>query len=334
MTEQLITATKQKRLIFYKGITITLALAIIARFAAQLPLLHIVGQLVIAMILGMLWRGAGGTSNVGTAFSSKVLLRFGIILLGMRLDFQDIIQAGPKVFIIAVIHILFTITMIYALTRWIGGDEKIGILTACGTAICGAAAIAAIAPQVKASEEETTLGIATVAVLGTIFTIAYTLLYPVLSLSANAYGVLAGGTLHEIAHVVAAAAPGGNVALDAAIIVKLTRVALLIPVALLIGIWWTRRDSVTDNAKHSIPIPWFIFGFLAMSGVNSLHIIPKEIVDLLITCAYLLMAMAMAGMGISVNINAFQQKGSRVFLATLIGSLLLSMLGFTLLHVL
>ncbi|UOY94085.1 YeiH family protein [Ectobacillus sp. JY-23] len=334
MTEQLITATKQKRLTFYKGITITLALAIMAKFAAQLPLLHIVGQLVIAMILGMLWRSAGGTPNVGTAFSSKVLLRFGIILLGMRLDFQDIVQAGPKVFLIAVIHIVFTIAMIYALTKWLGGDEKIGILTACGTAICGAAAIAAIAPQVKASEEETTLGIATVAVLGTIFTIAYTLLYPILSLSANAYGVLAGGTLHEIAHVVAAAAPGGSVALDTAIIVKLTRVALLIPVALLIGIWWTRRDSVTNDAKHSVPIPWFIFGFLAMSGVNSLHIIPKGIVDLLITCAYLLMAMAMAGMGISVNIKAFQQKGSKVFLATLIGSLLLSMLGFTLLHVL
>ncbi|WP_150818818.1 YeiH family protein, partial [Streptococcus pneumoniae] len=187
----------------------------------------IMGQLVIAILIGMVWRAAIGVPHdaiAGTNFASKKLLRFGIILLGMRLNLVDIAKAGPKVLVIAAVVITFTIFVVYGLTKVFKVEKKLGILTACGTAICGAAAVVAIAPQVKAKDDETAVGAAIIAILGTIFTLIYTLLYPLLGLSPYGYGVFSGATLHEIAHVIAAAAPGGSTAVDIAVIVKLTRV--------------------------------------------------------------------------------------------------------------
>ena len=177
------------------------------------------------------------------------MLRLGIILLGMRLNLVDIVKAGPKVLVIAAVVITFTIFVVYGLTKVFKVDKKLGILTACGTAICGAAAVVAIAPQVKAKDEETAVGAAIIAILGTIFTLIYTLLYPVLGFSPYGYGVFSGATLHEIAHVIAAAAPGGSTAVDIAVIVKLTRVAMLVPVAILIGLWFGKSEGSKEKDR-------------------------------------------------------------------------------------
>lgn len=222
--EQTLVIQKKKRFGFSQGIGITLLIAIVAKYLAELPFLNIMGQLVIAILIGMVWRAAIGVPHdaiAGTNFASKKLLRFGIILLGMRLNLVDIAKAGPKVLVIAAVVITFTLFVVYGLTKVFKVEKKLGILTACGTAICGAAAVVAIAPQVKAKDDETAVGAAIIAILGTIFTLIYTLLYPVLGFSPYGYGVFSGATLHEIAHVIAAAAPGGSTAVDIAVIVKL-----------------------------------------------------------------------------------------------------------------
>ena len=136
---------------------------------------------------------------------------------------------------IAAICLVFTLFVVYGLTRWFGVGKRLGILTACGTAICGAAAVVAVAPQVKAKDEETAVGAATVAVLGAIFTLIYSVIYSILNLSPTGYGIFTGATLHEIAHVIAAADVGGSEAVDLAVIVKLTRVALLVDTSIIIG---------------------------------------------------------------------------------------------------
>ena len=127
---------------------------------SRASILNIMGQLVIAILIGMVWRAAIGVPHdaiAGTNFASKKLLRFGIILLGMRLNLVDIAKAGPKVLVIAAVVITFTIFVVYGLTK-VFKVEKLGILTACGTAICGAAAVVAIAPQVKAKMTKQQLG--------------------------------------------------------------------------------------------------------------------------------------------------------------------------------
>lgn len=334
--------SSQQYLYFAAGIGLTLIIALTAKWLSSLPFLSIMGQLVIAIIIGIIWRAAIGLPDrytTGTNYSSKKLLRYGIILLGMRLNLMDIIAAGPKVFLIAIIVISFTLLVVYLLTKWFKVDQKLGILTACGTAICGAAAVVAIAPQVKASDEETAIGAATVAILGTIFTLTYTFLYAFMGLSDVGYGIFAGATLHEIAHVIAAADPGGTEAVDMAVIVKLTRVALLVPIAIAVGIWANRsnKDKQGNKVKtswRSLPIPWFILGFLVISGINSLGIIPQTIASGIVTLAYMLIAMAMAGLGLNVNLAAFRRMGLGALGAGLIGSILLSLLGFGLVYLL
>ncbi len=319
---------------FLKGILLTLLIALVAKYIATFPFLSILGQLVIAIILGMTWRATFKVQDswqVGISFSSKKLLRFGIILLGMRLNLADIYHAGANVFLIAVINLLFALIVVYGLTKIFKVDQKLGILTACGTAICGAAAVVAIAPQIKANEKETAVGAAIVALLGTIFTLIYTLLYSIIDLTPTAYGIFTGGTLHEIAHVIAAASAGGNEAIDIAVIVKLTRVALLVPVAIVIGIFYRRMDKSEEKKAFSLSIiPWFILGFLAMSAINSLGIIPANVSQALVDTAYILIAMAMAGLGLNVEMKTFKELGVKAFIAGLIGSVCLSVLGYIL----
>lgn len=319
---------------FLKGILLTLLIALVAKYIATFPFFSILGQLVIAIIVGMAWRAAfkvQDTWQVGIAFSSKKLLRLGIILLGMRLNLADIYHAGASVFLIAVINLLFALMVVYGLTKMLKVDQKLGILTACGTAICGAAAVVAIAPQIKANQKETAVGAAIVALLGTVFTLIYTVLYSILDLTPTEYGIFAGGTLHEIAHVIAAASAGGNEAIDIAIIVKLTRVALLVPVAIIIGIFYRRMDKSEEKKGFTLSIiPWFILGFLAMSAINSLGIIPANVAQAFVNIAYILIAMAMAGLGLNVEIKTFKELGVKAFIAGLVGSVCLSILGYIL----
>jgi len=319
---------------FLKGLVLTLLIALVAKYIATFPFFSILGQLVIAIILGMAWRATFKVQDswqVGITFSSKKLLRLGIILLGMRLNLADIYHAGANVFLIAVINLLFALIVVYGLTKILHVDQKLGILTACGTAICGAAAVVAIAPQIKANEKETAVGAAIVALLGTVFTLVYTVFYSIIDLTPTEYGIFAGGTLHEIAHVIAAASAGGNEAIDIAVIVKLTRVALLVPVAIIIGIFYRRTAKGEEKKAFSLSIiPWFILGFLAMSAINSLGIIPANVAQAFVNIAYILIAMAMAGLGLNVEIKTFKELGVKAFIAGLIGSVCLSVLGYIL----
>ncbi|WP_379971205.1 YeiH family protein [Ectobacillus sp. sgz5001026] len=318
------------------GILLTFVLALAAKYIALLPFFSIMGQLVIAILLGTLWASIAGVQPYilsGTSFSSKTLLRVGIILLGMRVSLIDIIHAGSAVFFIAVIQILFTLVVVYLLSRKLHVNKNLSILTACGTAICGAAAVVAIAQQIDAKDEETAVGAATIAILGTVFTLFYTALYPVLSLSPHGYGIFAGSTLHEIAHVIAAASIGGKEAVDLAVIVKLTRVALLIPVAITIGIW--KNISSNESGKTSfrrLPIPWFILGFVTMSCIHSFGIVSSDVAAAFVTLAYTLLAMAMAGLGLQISLHTFRKLGLPSFAAGFIGSILLSLLGYGLIQ--
>lgn len=337
MNNMVIRQNKEKSTLtpnFLKGILLTLLIALVAKYIATFPFFSILGQLVIAIIVGMAWRAAfkvQDTWQVGIAFSSKKLLRLGIILLGMRLNLADIYHAGASVFLIAVINLLFALMVVYGLTKMLKVDQKLGILTACGTAICGAAAVVAIAPQIKANQKETAVGAAIVALLGTVFTLIYTVLYSILDLTPTEYGIFAGGTLHEIAHVIAAASAGGNEAIDIAVIVKLTRVALLVPVAIIIGIFYRRMDKSEEKKGFTLSIiPWFILGFLAMSAINSLGIIPANVAQAFVNIAYILIAMAMAGLGLNVEIKTFKELGVKAFIAGLVGSVCLSILGYIL----
>ncbi|MGW9125152.1 YeiH family protein [Paenibacillus chitinolyticus] len=337
------------------GLGMTLALALAAKALALIPGLNVVGQLVLALLLGIAWRAVApvpASAPAGLAFASKKLLRAGIILLGMRLSLLDVVHAGPAVFAASAGNILFATVVVYAIARRMNVGPRLAMLSACGTGICGAAAIAGISPQIKADDDETAVGVTVIALLGTLFTVAYTLVYPLLGFSSAEYGFFSGATLHEIAHVIAAAAPGGSAAVDSALLAKLTRVALLAPVALALGVWAARRErrgadegavpgSAASGAagsaaprKAGVPVPWFIVGFLAAAALNTMGIVPQPAAAAAVQGAYLLIAMAMAGLGLNVNLAVFRRHGLRASAAVLLGSILLSLLGIAEVYVL
>lgn len=321
---------------FYFGIGTTLIIAIMAGLLAKLPYLTIIGHLVLAILLGIIWShtiGWNRSYKVGVDFSSKKLLRLGIILLGLRLNLSDLAHAGVSTFLYAAFLLCVTLLAVYSFARMLRVDKTLSLLTACGTAICGAAAIVAIASVVRAKESVTAVSVGVIAVLGTLFTLLYTFLYPILPITDYQYGMLTGGTLHEIAHVVAASSVGGVEAENIAIIVKLTRVILLVPVAILIGYYMKKRESQESATKNKLPIPWFIFGFLAMSAINTLGWLPTELVQWLISGSYLLLAMAMAGLGLNVELSAFKKMGLQIFYAALLGTILLVLLGFIIIFI-
>jgi uncharacterized integral membrane protein (TIGR00698 family) len=322
-----------------QGVTLTLVLAIVAGQIVRLPFFSIMGVMIVSILLGMTWKSLMGvqiTMNPGIAFSSKKLLRVGIILMGLRLNLTQIAEAGFSIILIDAIVITFTLIVMLSLGKMLKVQKHLSALIAVGTAVCGAAAIVAVAPLIKSKKEYTALAVACIAILGTVGAIFYIFLYPFLGWDDYSYGVVVGATLHELAHVIAAAVPGGDVSGETAILVKLGRVALLIPVAFVMEYLFTRNKQKTKEKKafKDLPIPWFILGFLLMSVINTVGWISSSITSLLILVSVYLLSMAMAGLGLSINFSDFKQVGPKPIVVGVVGTVLLGLIGPLLLYLL
>ncbi|MES0857605.1 YeiH family protein [Geobacillus sp. G4] len=314
---------------YVQGIALTLVLALLANNISKLPFFSIMGVMILSIVMGAVWNvlmPVPANAERGISFSSKILLRLGIILMGFRLDFAKIIDMGASVFLIDGTVILFTLVVIAYLGKWFKIDRHLSLLLAVGTAICGAAAIVAVAPLIHARREITAVSVAFIAVLGTVGTIIYTWLYPLMDFNQYQYGVFAGATLHELAHVIAAASAGGDLSLDTAIVMKLGRVALLIPVALVLGYLFSRNGE-HQTEKTKLPIPWFIFGFLICSVIQTTGVIPAGLTDALIALSVLCLSMAMAGLGLSINFRTIVELGAKPIFVGVIGYAALVVLG-------
>lgn len=168
------------------------------------------------------------------------------------------------------------------------------------------------------------LAVAIVAILGTVFTLIEIGLKPLLHLTAVQFGVLTGGSLHEIAHAVAAGSAGGPVSLDTAIITKLSRVLLLAPAAVIIGLWYQKSTPTANtDANAKLPIPWFMAGFILTSLIGTFIPLGDAALAALVKLAYIFLGMAMAALGMSVNFRVIAHRGGKPFLAASIASVIL-----------
>ncbi|MBC2163570.1 YeiH family protein [Listeria booriae] len=323
---------KWKETGFWIGILVTLACSLAGKYLALLPGLQLIGALVIALILGMLVqvsRTIVVSAQPGTGFISNKFLRLGIILLGFRLNLEALADSGIKTIVLAIVVVAFTIVTVYFLCKWLKVEDSLGLMAACGCGICGAAAVMGVSPQVKARNDDAVLAVAVVCILGTVFTLIEVGLKPVLGMTPTQFGVMTGSSLHEIAHAVAAGGAGGTQALDASIIMKLSRVLLLAPVAVIVGIIAQRKAKATTDEKSKLPIPWFMGGFLLTSAIGTFVAMPAELLNGLVSVAYICLGMAMAALGMSVNFQVIIRRGGRVFLAATIGSMALLALSIT-----
>lgn len=319
---------------FVGGVIFTLVIATLGLGLSQLPGFALVGPLACSIIIAVLYRQVAGYPEAlrpGIAFSAKRLLRFAIILYGLKLNIDIVLHQGLFLLLRDTGTIVFAILGMVLLARLFKADASLSLLLGVGTGVCGAAAIAAVSPILRADEEDTAIGAGIIALMGTVFAIAYTLIRPLLPLTNMQYGVWSGVSIHEIAQVALAAAPAGHDALAIALLAKLGRVFLLVPLSFIFVFIMKARG--THDPKAKIEFPWFLIGFIAMSLVGSYIlgkwiIVPAEVMTVISNGSAFILTAAMVGLGLNVSLAHLRTRALRPLLVMTLVSVLLSVVTF------
>lgn len=326
--------TTSSTMLWLGGVGFTLIIALLGFGLSKVPGFDRVGPLASAIVIAIVYRqffGYPASIRSGIQFSSKKLLRLAIILYGLKLNIDVILHQGLGMLAYDAGVIVFAITCTILLAKWLKADMSLSLLLGVGTGVCGAAAIAAVSPIVKAKDEDTAIGVGIIALVGTVFAIGYTLLRPILPMSLMDYGTWSGLTLHELAQVALAAAPAGQDALAIGLLAKLGRVLLLIPLSFILMYWMKHKEKMEVDSK--IEFPWFLLGFIVMSLFGS-YVLGKyipypEVAKSFVSSATTwILSMAMVGLGLNVSLSDVRTKALRPLIAMVITSLLLSLLTF------
>jgi uncharacterized integral membrane protein (TIGR00698 family) len=330
------------------GLALTLLISALAMFLAgqswaqQLGLSALTLAIALGLLLGhTVYPALRGLAEPGVDWSKQKLLRLGIVLFGLRLSFQDIAAVGWVGALADAAVLLSTFALaVWLGRRWLRLDSQTAMLIGAGGAIGGAAAVLATAPLLKASAEKIAVAVATVVVFGTLAMLLYPVLYALVhpwGVSAWAFGLYTGSTVHEVAQVAAVGNALGPEAANSAVITKMIRVLMLAP--FLLGLsWWLARRPVprtapgapgTVGAKPAPQastraepaprvLPWFAVGFVAVAGLRSLDLahglIAPGWMQALLWFDTWVLAAAMAALGLTTHAGAIRKAGRKPLL--------------------
>lgn len=296
------------------GLALTAGIAALAFQLRRLPGIATFSPLILSILIGIALHNIVGTpaqARPGITFSLRRILRFAIILLGLQLTAAQVSAVGAA----GVAIIVSTVAATFVFTKWfgrlLGVDAKLAELIAAGTSICGASAVIATNTVTQARDEDVAYAVACVTIFGTVAMFVYPLLPGLLHLSPRAYGLWSGASIHEIAQVVAAAFQGGKLAGQFGTIAKLTRVMMLAPVVLSLGALARRKSATAGGAAAKVPLPWFVLGFIALVGVNSVVAIPVAAKSVIVPGTTFLLSMALAAMGLETDFRKLKAEGLR-----------------------
>lgn len=278
----------------------------------------VIEALVIAIILGMLWRNLRGLAaplRPGVDFTAKPVLELAIVLLGASVDLPTLLAAGPTLLLAVVVAVGAGIAASLLIGRGLGLNPRLALLVAVGNSICGNSAIAAVAPVIKADKEDIASAIALTAVLGVLVVLGLPLLIPVVGLSLYQYGVLAGLTVYAVPQVLAATFPVSALSGEVGTLVKLVRVLLLGPVVLLCALLY--RGEGGRRPPLGKLVPWFIVGFVILGLARSSGLLPDALAGTLRELSRWLTIAAMAALGLGVDVRSLRRVGLPVGAAVL-----------------
>ena len=273
----------------------------------------------------------------GIAFSSKILLEVAVVLLGASISAGSVLGAGVPLLVGVVGVVAMAIPVSYGLGRLFGLPHLMATLIACGNAICGNSAIAAVAPIIGADSDDVAASIAFTAILGVVVVLALPFLAVVWHMTPRGFGVLAGLTVYAVPQVLAATAPISSVSAQIGTLVKLVRVLMLGPVVLALSLT-RRRDRGGHGARQSPSlsrlIPWFIVGFLAMIAARSAGAIPHSLLFPAAVFATNLTILSMAALGLGVDVRMIAKAGPRVTAVVTLSLLALGAVALALIKIL
>jgi uncharacterized integral membrane protein (TIGR00698 family) len=295
------------------GLTLTGAIALGAFALRQVPGVAMFSPMILATVLGMLFHNLVGTPaacRAGVVFSLKRILRLGIILLGFQLALSQVVAVGATGVAIILATLFATFVFTKAMGRVLGVDPKLAELIGAGTSVCGASAVIATNTVTEGSDADVAYAVACVTVFGSAAMLLYPLLPGLLHLSPRAFGLWSGASIHEIAQVVAASFQDGPAAGQFGTVAKLTRVMMLAPLVIGLGMIAARKAHAGMDARRAAPpMPWFVLGFIAVMLLNSaLTIAPAEKAQIVGLTNFLL-SMALAAMGLETDFAKLKREG-------------------------
>jgi len=250
-----------------------------------------------------------------TKLSSKTIMRIGVALLGAQVSVASLREIGIKGVITVVIVVSFTIFGILGLSKLFKMSGDLGLLIGVGFGVCGATAVAAIRPQTRATEEETSYAIGLISLCGTLSIFLLPLIGHALHLNTREFGSWAGAAVHDVGQVVATASVWGDGADKYAIVVKLARVCLLAPSVLILSIRhrrWLTSQGKTETTSAKIPlIPYFVLGFIAVAIFHNLVTLnPRLLADIIFT-SKLMLGAGLVALGSGVRWKAIRAIGPK-----------------------
>lgn len=308
------------------GIALSAGVALLACWIESLLPIHLIGSAVIAMFVGMILNRFLKNTGIfasGIKFTSKKVLKFAIILLGLSLNITTVLHVGKMSLVVMVFTLLTCFGGGYFIGKALGLNWKLSNLISAGTGICGGSAIAAIAPTIDADDNDVAYAMSATF----LFDMAMIILFPIMGraigMTDEAFGIWAGTAVNDTSSVVATGYAFSEAAGDFATMVKLTRTITIIPTVIVfafVQLHLKRKEALASStscgelkANFSISkiFPWFILGFLALSVVASVFQIPVAVVSGTKTASKFFMVCALAAIGLNTSFSSMKKAGIR-----------------------
>ena len=311
------------------GIGLSVIIAVFALYIESLLPIHIIGASVIAMFIGMIFNHFLAKTKIfqsGVKFTSKKILKFAIILLGLSLNIATIFEVGKMSLTVMIFTLMTCFGCGYFIGKALGLNWKLSNLISAGTGICGGSAIAALSSTIDADDHDVAYAMSATF----LFDMAMILLFPIMGraigMSDQAFGLWAGTAVNDTSSVVATGYAFSELAGDFATMVKLTRTLSIIPTVIIfafINLSIKKKEAKTlgledEKLKAEFSIrkifPWFIVGFVAMSLVASIFSIPATIVTQTKSVSKFLMVCSLSAIGLNTSFSNMKKAGVRPML--------------------
>ena len=293
----------------------------------------VIPEVVAALVLGVFIRNAGLASWAipGIRLIVRYGLRVAIIALGAGLDLRVIANRGIATLVLIVVLVSAAMSLGLVLGRATRLERRVAILLGVGTAICGASAILAVSPLIRAREQETAYAVTTIFVFNIVALLLLPLIGHELGLSQLRFGTWVGTAVNDTSVVVATGYVYGPTAGGVAALVKLTRTILLIPLSILIGLVYGESGDKSSVIKRGLQnVPWFVLGFFLLAVINTFHFAAAALTQTIAQGGSLLLVVVLAAVGLGVDIEGILRMGLKPLVVGFILAVVMALVSFTL----
>ena len=303
------------------GLFLAFGIAVVAYIINAILPSGLLGATLIALLLGMLLNPIvmrTDSYDSGINWTSKYVLRAGIILAGITLSFSQVIEAGKYALVLMVFTLATAFGVGYLCKKVFKINWKLASLLSISTAICGGTAVATLGPTIHAKNRDIAYAISATFLFDLLTVIAFPWIGQWLGLSDTSYGLWIGTAVNDTSSVVAAGYAFSDAAGILATIVKLTRTLFIVPIVLIFSWIYAKKETPSQSAeKVTIKniFPWFILGFLVVVGIRSTGVLPETTVDIVAFLSKFFLSMALAAIGLKTSFKEIAGVGIKPMVA-------------------